>query len=159
MNSILLPYGSKKNRIRKDNLLFDTHKSGISQMTQSSANFEGMIAFEATYISNEEATGIMPVQPGILNPFGSVHAGAMIWFADVVATTLALQGTKPSKEMSGFPLAINLSANLVSNCRDGELRASASFVKKGRRVSTVRTTVESDSGKVLLDLTTTHIAS
>lgn len=51
----------------------------------------------------------------------------MIWFADVVATTLPLQGTVPTPGTSGFPLAINLSANLLSNCRDGELRATACF--------------------------------
>ncbi|MCR9138147.1 MAG: PaaI family thioesterase [Alphaproteobacteria bacterium] len=128
-------------------------------MTEASVTFEGSIAFEARYVSEDQATGTMPVQDGILNPFGTVHAGAMIWFADVVATTLALQGTRPASGMSGFPLAINLSANLLSNCRDGALHATASFVKKGRRVSTVRTIVTSDEGKQLLDLTTTHIAS
>lgn len=121
--------------------------------------FDGSINFDVRYVSEDEATGTMPVQDGILNPFGSVHAGAMIWFADVVATTLALQGTMPIPGMSGFPLAINLSANLLSNCRDGQLHATATFVKKGRRVSTVRTIVTSDDGKQLLDLTTTHIAS
>ncbi len=61
--------------------------------------------------------------------------------------------------MTGFPLAINLSANLLSNCRDGELFATARFVKAGRRVTTIRTIVESDKGKLLLDVTTSHVAS
>lgn len=125
----------------------------------SDFSFEGSISFEAKLASQEEATGVMPLQSGILNPFGTVHAGAMIWFADVVATTLALQGKVPTEGMTGFPLAINLSANLLSNCKDGELHASAQFVKKGRNVSTIRTTVSSDAGKKLLDLTTTHISS
>ena len=101
----------------------------------------------------------MPIQPGILNPFGTVHAGALIWFADVVATTLALQGRVPEAGMTGFPLAINLAANLVGNSGEGSLHASARFVKQGRRLSTVRTEVTSDAGKLLLDLTTTHIAA
>ena len=47
---------------------------------------EGEIAFEVTSVSPERTLGEMPVQPGILNPFGTVHAGALIWFADVLAT-------------------------------------------------------------------------
>jgi uncharacterized protein (TIGR00369 family) len=128
-------------------------------MTNTPNDFEGKIAFSVTFVAETEAIGRMPVQPGILNPFGTVHAGAMIWFADVVATTLALQGQTPTPGMSGFPLAINLSANLLSNAQEGELRAVARFVKKGRRVSTLRTEVISDQGKVLLDMTTTHVAA
>lgn len=128
-------------------------------MTTTPIEFDGKIAFTASYVAEGEATGLMPIQPGILNPFGTVHAGAMIWFADVVATTLALQGQTPTPGMSGFPLAINLSANLLSNAQEGDLRAVARFVKKGRRVSTVRTEVLCDRGRVLLDMTTTHVAA
>lgn len=128
-------------------------------MMNTPTEFEGEIAFSATFVSEAEAIGRMPVQQGILNPFGTVHAGAMIWFADVVATTLALQGQRPTPGMSGFPLAITLSANLLSNTDDGELRAVARFMKKGRRVSTIRTEVISDQGRVLLDMTTTHVAA
>ena len=128
-------------------------------MTPIASTYDGDIAFDATFVSEVEATGRMLIQPGILNPFGTVHAGAMIWFADVVATTLALQGQTPTPGMSGFPLAINLSATLLSNCKDGELRATAHYVKKGRHISTIRTQVALDQGKVLLDLTTTHVAA
>ena len=61
--------------------------------------------------------------------------------------------------MQNFPLAINLSANLLSNSRDGTLKARSTYVKKGRQVSTVRTIVETSEGKQLLDVTTSHIAS
>lgn len=121
--------------------------------------YSGSIDFDVTYVSENEVTGRMPIQAGILNPFGTVHAGALIWFADVVATTLALQNRSPSEGMTGFPLAVSMSANLLSNCRDGELHSTARFVKQGRRVTTIRTTVESDRGKLLLDLTTSHVAS
>lgn len=128
-------------------------------MTAQTTSFHGDLAFEASYISPDEAIGTMAVKAGLLNPFGTVHAGAMIWFADVVATTLALQSRTPTAGMQGFPLAITLSANLLANCREGYLHAQARFVKKGRRVSTVRTKVTSDEGKVLLDLTTTHVVA
>lgn len=128
-------------------------------MSYQTANLKGSIEFDVSFVAENEATGLMPIQDGIRNPFGTVHAGAMIWFADVVATTLALQGEHPTPGMKGFPLAITLNANMLSNSREGALHAKAIFVKKGRTVSTVRTTVSSDDGKTLLDLTTTHIAS
>lgn len=127
-------------------------------MTTQTA-FIGDLAFEASYVSPDEASGTMAMHPGLLNPFGTAHAGAMIRFADVVATTLTLQGRPPTAGMQGFPLAITLSANLLANCREGHLHARARFVKKARRGSTVRTEVTSDEGKVLLDLTTTHVVA
>lgn len=128
-------------------------------MNHSSKHYKGILEFDVSLISDSEAQGQAPITDGIRNPFGTVHAGAMIWFADIVATTLALQGALPEEGMSGFPLAINLSANLLSNSSEGRLIAKAYFVKRGRRISTIRTTVESDEGRLLLDMTTTHIPS
>jgi len=123
------------------------------------ANVDGRIIFTARYDGNDRASGEMPVQPGILNPFGTVHAGALIWFADVVATRLCLGEAKVSAGMEGFPLAINLTANLLTNAKEGELTAEAEFVKKGRRLSIVRTRVMRPDGRVMIDVTTSHIPS
>lgn len=128
-------------------------------MSDSSKHYKGILEFDVSLISDSEAQGQASITEGIRNPFGTVHAGAMIWFADVVATTLALQGASPEEGMAGFPLAINLSANMLSNSSKGKLIATARFVKRGRKVSTIRTTVESDEGRLLLDMTTTHIPS
>ena len=35
----------------------------------------------------------MPIKAGMLNPFGTVHAGAMLWLADVTGTALLFQNT------------------------------------------------------------------
>ena len=99
----------------------------------------------------------MPIQPGIMNPFGGVHAGAILWFADVTATVLAFGSTEFSEGIAGFPLAITLAANFAGNQKDGTLRAVASFVKKGRTVSVVRTSVFGENDKLIADVTTSHI--
>ncbi|EAQ03999.1 PaaI protein [Pseudooceanicola batsensis HTCC2597] len=121
--------------------------------------YSGHLRFETLVVSNDEARGTMPVQEGVLNPFGTVHAGALVWFADVVATRLALQGASVSAGGQGFPLAINITAQILSNVTSGILTARARFVKKGRTLQVVRTEVTSDQGKQLLDLTTSHITS
>ena len=100
-----------------------------------------------------------PIGPGITNPFGVVHAGAMLWFADVTATMLVIGDAEPAEGMTGFPLAINLAANFIGNQRDGTLIAVASFVKKGRTVSVVRTEVRGANDRLLADVTTSHVLS
>lgn len=117
----------------------------------------GTIDFTIVERSEDQVVGAMPVRPGILNPYGVVHAGALLWFADVCATTLALGGADASPGGSGFPLAIDLHAAFLGNQQEGVLEARAAFVKRGRRVSVVRTTVTGNGGRLLADVTTTHV--
>jgi uncharacterized protein (TIGR00369 family) len=120
---------------------------------------EGKIEFTVTKQEQEQVISEMPVQSGILNPYGVVHAGAILWFADVTATILAMGSTQVGEGMSGFPLAINLNANFAGNQRTGTLRAVASFVKKGKTVSIVRTIVLGENDKMIADVSTNHVAS
>lgn len=118
---------------------------------------EGRIEFQVVEQTPERVTSEMPVQPGIMNPFGGIHAGAILWFADVTATVLAFGSTEFSEGIAGFPLAITLAANFAGNQKEGRLKAVASFVKKGRTVSVVRTTVFGENDRLIADVTTTHI--
>ena len=120
---------------------------------------EGNIEFTVLDQASEQVVSEMPIQPGILNPFGVVHAGAILWFADVTATVLAMGSLQFGEGMSGFPLAISLNANFTGNQKSGKFRAVAAFVKKGRTVSIVRTTVYGDNDKLIADVTTSHVAS
>jgi 1,4-dihydroxy-2-naphthoyl-CoA hydrolase len=64
-----------------------------------------------------------------------------------------------SEGMKGFPLAIGLTANFVGNQTEGSLKAVASFVKRGRTLSVVRTTVSGAGDKLIADVTTSHVLS
>jgi hypothetical protein len=50
-------------------------------------------------------------------------------------------------------------ANLLGNQKEGTLLAIASFVKKGKAVSVVRTVVSGTDGKLIADVTTSHVLS
>lgn len=117
----------------------------------------GNINFSIVEQSEEKVIGEMPVQSGILNPFGTAHAGATLWFADVCATVLAFGGKKMEPGAQGFPLAISLDAKLLGNQQDGVFRAESVFVKRGRRLSVVRTTVTGQDGRLIADVTTSHV--
>jgi 1,4-dihydroxy-2-naphthoyl-CoA hydrolase len=120
---------------------------------------EGTIAFTIVKQESDEVISEMPVQPGILNPYGVVHAGAILWFADVTATVLAMGSTEAGEGKSGFPLAINLNANFASNQKTGMLRAVASFVKKGKTVSIVRTIVLGENDRLIAEVSTNHVSA
>ena len=122
-----------------------------------SARRTGQIEFFIEDRDDDCVVSRMPVAPGVLNPFGTVQAGAMLWLADVTATVLAIGDTQLGEKGQGFPLAINLNANLLSNQRGGDIRAEARFVRKGKRVTVVRTRVSGDNGHLLAEVTTTHV--
>ena len=120
---------------------------------------QGQIDFSITERSDERVIAEMPIISGVKNPFGTVHAGAILWFADVTATVLAMHSDAASEGMKGFPMAISLNANLLGNQKEGTFRAVSSFVKKGKSVSVVRTVVSGADGKLIADVTTSHVLS
>jgi 1,4-dihydroxy-2-naphthoyl-CoA hydrolase len=118
---------------------------------------KGTIDFTITEQSADKVVGEMPVQAGILNPFGIAHAGAMLWFADVCATILANGKTQTAPGAAGFPLGVSLNANIVANQTDGVFKATSVFVRRGRQLSVVRTTITGKEGRLIADVTTSHI--
>jgi len=138
------------------------HKSGSARSPKkkgSGMKVQGTIEFTITERAEDRVVSEMPIHDGIKNPFGVVHAGAILWLADVTATVLAIGPGQASEGMAGFPLAINLNANFLGNQREGSLTAVASFVKRGRTVSVVRTIVHGADGKLMADVTTSHVLS
>ena len=119
--------------------------------------FEGSIQFSIIEQSKDKVTGEMPIHTGIKNPYGVVHVGAILWLADVCATVLVLGSSQVAEGQKGFPLAINLNSNFAGNQSDGTFKAMSSFVKRGKTVSIVRTTVFGEDNKLIADVTTNHV--
>jgi 1,4-dihydroxy-2-naphthoyl-CoA hydrolase len=118
---------------------------------------QGAIEFTITEQTPERVVGEMPVKAGILNPFGVAHAGAILWFADVCATVLALGKAEAAPGSVGFPLGVSLNANFVGNQKEGVFTANSVFVKRGRTLSVVRTTITGAEGRLIADVTTGHV--
>lgn len=119
----------------------------------------GNIDFQITELTPVRVVGVLDISEGVLNPFGTVHAGAMVWFADTIATTLALGSAEAKPGEPGFPLALTLNVVLLGNRSNGLITAVSEFVKRGRTVATVRTLVIGPDDKPLLELTSTHLYS
>jgi len=121
--------------------------------------FEGSIEFALIERTKDRVVSEMPVTAGVKNPFGVVHAGAMLWLADVTASILVMDSDQPTEGMKGFPLAISLNANFLGNQREGSFKAVSTYVKRGRTVSVVRTAVCGDGDRIIADVTTSHVLS
>ena len=117
----------------------------------------GNIEFYIEERTDDYVISRMPVTKGIRNPFGTVQAGAMIWLADVTATVMAIGNSEIGEDGRGFPLAVDLHTTLLGNQRDGEIRAKARVVRRGKRVIVIRTRVTGNEGRLLAELTSTHI--
>ena len=117
---------------------------------------KGELEFDIIEITQEYVISKMPIKPGMLNPFGTVHAGAMLWLADVTATVLLFQNTIKEKS---FPVAVNIYTNLLSALREGEITAKSQIVKSGKRIAVVRTVLSGSDNQLLAEVTTTHIKS
>ncbi len=119
----------------------------------------GELEFTIIEQTSDQVIGVMPIRPGMLNPYGIVNAGAILWFADVCASVLIMGGKTFEPGTAGFPLAISLNAALVGNQKEGVFKATSRFVKRGRQLSVIRTTVTGANDRVIADLTTSHVAS
>lgn len=123
-------------------------------------HWNGAVEFTIDHRSADQVTATMPIQNGMLNPFGTVHAGAMIWFADIVATICAVGDVDTVEDSGrGFPLAVDLHTVLVGNEREGKLKAIAQPVKRGRKLTVIRTEVRGRSNRLLIEMTTTHMSA
>ncbi len=122
-----------------------------------SSERSGSIAFTIERREEDRVVSRMPITDGIRNPFGTVQAGALVWLADVTASVLAIGGQELGPRGEGFPLAVGLHVALLANQREGELTAEARFLRKGRRVVVIRTSVLGDGGRVLAEVTSTHV--
>ena len=120
---------------------------------------QGEIEFIITDRSEQRVVSEMPIADGIKNPFGVVHAGAILWLADVTATVLVMGRNDAAEGMKGFPLAISLNSNFLGNQSEGTFKAVSTFVKRGRTVSVVRTEVYGSEDKLMADVTTSHVLS
>lgn len=119
--------------------------------------FEGSIRFSILEQTEDKVVGEMPIHDGIKNPYGVVHVGAMLWFADVCATVLVFGTSKAEEGQKGFPLAINLNGNFAGNQSEGVFKAVSTFVKRGKTVSIVRTMVLGKDDRLIADVTTNHV--
>jgi uncharacterized protein (TIGR00369 family) len=97
------------------------------------------------------------VQPHHLNPTGNINGGLFLSMADNVSTGAANQAYFEKTGERKFMVGVDLHAVMLANQQGGVIRAVAKPVRVGRRITVIRTQVLGDDGKVLAEVTTTHV--
>jgi uncharacterized protein (TIGR00369 family) len=110
-------------------------------------------------ISAERVVAEMEFRPELGQPTGVFHAGALLTLADTVATAACVQVVSPGDiDPTRFPLTVQLSANLIRNTNHGMVTAEARLIHQGRTTLVAQTEVRDQDGRLLVAVTTTHLA-
>lgn len=115
------------------------------------------LGFEMVESTDEHTVMRMQVAEHHMNPMGMVHGGAMLSLADNCATACANRAHAAIEDDGKFMAGIDLHAAMVGNQRGGAIQAESRIVRAGRRVIVVRTQVTGDGGRLMAEVTTTHI--
>lgn len=115
------------------------------------------LGIEAVELDDVHAVARLEIADYHKTPVGAVHAGVLMALADNTATILANRANAVGRALGGFMVSIDLHAVLLSNQTEGELRAEARVVRRGRRVTVIRTAVTGAGGRLLTEVTTTHV--
>lgn len=101
----------------------------------------------------------MQFRPDLAQLTGLFHAGALLTLADSAATAACMYAVGPTGADPGaaFPLAVQVSANLVRNVGAGTVTAEANLVHRGRTTMVVQTVVRDEQDRLLLLVTSTHL--
>lgn len=116
----------------------------------------GIRLIEAT---PERAVTELDFRPELQQLTGVFHTGAILSLADSTATWGAMQTVQPGGELAPeqFPLAVQLSANLLRNTGEGTLTAEARPIHRGRTLIVMETEVRDSRQRRLAKVTTTHV--
>lgn len=113
------------------------------------------------YIGMEHGDGEEParivIQDHHKNPTGNINGGVIISIADNISTGCASHHYREKFGEDAFLVGVDLHAVMLSNQFGGTISAESTPVRIGRRISVIRTVVKGDDGKVLAEVTTTHV--
>lgn len=91
------------------------------------------------------------------NPTGNINGGVIISLADNLSTGAANRAYFEKTGERKFLVGVDLHAVMLANQQGGTIRASSRPVRVGRRITVIRTEVRGDDGKLLAEVTTTHV--
>lgn len=117
--------------------------------------FASFIGVEAVEMSPEQVAGTLVVKPELCTIGNSVHGGTLMAFADSLAAIGAFLNLP---EGAGGTTTIESKTNFVGGASAGEtLRAVATPVSVGKRLSVWRTDITTESGKLVAVVTQSQL--
>tara|TARA_Y100001934_G_scaffold179626_1_gene212478 strand:- start:1818 stop:2201 length:384 start_codon:yes stop_codon:yes gene_type:complete len=116
-----------------------------------------LLGIETVSKSSDRTVARLVVRDDHKTPTGVVHSGAILSLADNCATYMANQVNHDGPNPGAFMVLVDLHSSMLGNQSDGELVATSTVVRCGRRVTVIRTVVTGTDDRRLAEVTTTHI--
>ena len=110
--------------------------------------FRELVGLEVTDHGDGEATVMLTADERHLNPYGTVHGGAIATLVDVA------MGGAVAAAGADAPVTIEMKVTYLEPGRPGEIRAEAKVRKRGKRITIVEAEVTQDEDLVALALAT-----
>jgi uncharacterized protein (TIGR00369 family) len=110
-------------------------------------------------VDDRHAVATMDFRPELAQPTGVFHAGALLTLADSTATLACMHAVDPggADGEAPFPLAVQISINLIRNTGEGTVTAEAVLRHRGRTMLVAETTVRDEQGRDLAVVVSTHL--
>ncbi len=128
-----------------------------AQPAHPNSPFGDYMGLRITEATDEYVRAVVEIQRHHQNPTGAIHGGVFVSLADNVATAMANRAHRAIDGDDRFMVGIDLHASMIANQQGGTITFEARPVRVGRRVAFIRTTVTGDGGRVLAEVTTTHV--
>lgn len=128
------------------------------RMEESGGNIILALGLRPMEESEDRVVMEMPYGRNVRQGTGVFASGALIQLADVAATMACFHTMDPSRTRTDlpFPLAVQISANLMRNTDRGKAVAEARVVHKGTMM-VVESSVRDDEGRLLAIVNSTHL--
>lgn len=104
-----------------------------------------------------EVASLIRIEPHHCNPTGNINGGVLIALADNLSTGAANRAWFEKFAERKFMVGVDLHAVLLANQQGGTIRGVARVIRVGRRITVIRTEVRGDGGRLLAEVTTTHV--
>jgi uncharacterized protein (TIGR00369 family) len=118
------------------------------------------LGFEVTAGDDTGIQVEVAMRPGLQQIAGSniFHGGVMMALADVAAALACVHALDPTGSSGEIPFSplVQLNANMFRNTDRGKIIARARLLSRGRRMMVAETTISSEDGKTLAQVTSNH---
>lgn len=137
------------------------HESWWGQMVESGGNVIAHYRMRMVESTDDHVVMSMDYQPGARQGTGVYASGILIQLADVAATSVCFNHMRKSEPEGAtefpFPLAVQISTNLLRNTDHGKIIAESRLTHGGRMMMVCDSTVKGEGGRLLATVTTTHL--
>ncbi len=128
-------------------------------LPERGANLLTTLGIRLVEATPERTVAELDFRPEVQQLTGLFHAGAILSLADTTATYCSLRVVDPegNPPPGRFPLAVQVSANLVRNTSEGTITAEARPLHRGRTMIVMETRVRDAADRLLATVTSTHL--